>query len=385
MSSSLSEMDDSFRVLSLPPTATEAEIKKAYRKLSLRYHPDKAGKDVDPIKAAARFHEINLAYETLMDPAARARAVQRNAEDTAKRERQQQYEGKRRQMADELERSEKEALSKRQDADKRVRERITKIAELQEESRRLVKLKQEEIDAKAKQKHDAKAAKKRKDEEKAKAEREPELHPLDKTVRVQFPASQLSHLAGTPEGSLSAPDAPLSTPMANTLANQFGELEHLQFQLSSSAKKTKRELMALATFKTLQDAWQAVVTGGEMRCTGLLEECYIGWANYTKVQRGDGSESKDKVFVEPERVKWYKEHGILRPSNVGRVRPSRRSHVAQAEVLKEEHGPSKTSGGTSTAAAVYYKAYEAQTLQRLREAAKQSLHSTSQAQPQTAQ
>ncbi len=93
MSSSFDDMNDSFRVLSLPPTATEAEIKKAYRKLSLRYHPDKAGKDVDPVKAAARFHEINLAYETLMDPAARARAVQRNAEDAAKRERKSSTKG----------------------------------------------------------------------------------------------------------------------------------------------------------------------------------------------------------------------------------------------------------------------------------------------------
>ena len=141
MSSSFGEMDDSFRVLSLPPTATEAEIKKAYRKLSLRYHPDKAGKDVDPVKAAARFHEINLAYETLMDPAARARAVQRNAEDAAKRERHEQYQGRRRQMADELERNEQQALRKRQEADQAARERIAKIAELQAESRRLIRRK----------------------------------------------------------------------------------------------------------------------------------------------------------------------------------------------------------------------------------------------------
>ncbi len=212
-----------------------------------------------------------------MDPAARAKAVQRNAEDSAKKERQQQYEGKRRQMADELERSEKEALQKRQDADRIARQRAAKIVELQEESRRLVKRKQEEMNAKAKQKSDAVKDKRRKDEELAKADQEPESHPLDRTVRVQFPASQLAQLAGTTEGEAAAPAVPLSTPLANTLSNQFGELEHLQFQLPASGKKMKRELMALATFKSLQDAWQAVVTGGEMRCTGLLEESFIGW------------------------------------------------------------------------------------------------------------
>lgn len=385
MSSSLSEMDDSFRVLSLPPTATEADIKKAYRKLSLRYHPDKAGKDVDPVQAAARFHEINLAYETLMDPVARARAVQRNAENAARQERQQQYEGKRRQMADELERSEKEALQKRKDADQKARERYKKIAELQEESRRLIKRKQQELDDKTRQKHQAVAEKRRKDEEQAKAEREPELHPLDKTVRVQFPASQLAQLAGTPEGSHHPPDVPLSTPLANTMANQFGELEHLQFQLPSpsSGKKVKRELMALATFKTLKDAWQAVVTGGEMRCTGMLQECFIGWANYTRKQRSDGSESKDKVYIEPKRVEWYREHTIVRPSDIGRVRPTAKKAHTQGFAEQAASDSARASPATSSAT-VYSKAYEAQTLQRLRNAARQSAFNSAQPEPQAA-
>ncbi|SPO26811.1 related to cell cycle control protein cwf23 [Ustilago trichophora] len=387
MSSSISEMDDSFRVLSLPPTATEAEIKKAYRKLSLRYHPDKAGKDVDPAQAAARFHEINLAYETLMDPAARARAVQRNAEDAAKRERQEQYQGKRRQMADELERSEKEALQKRQDADRWARERVAKIAELQQESRRLIKRKQDEIDAKARRKHEAVADKRKKDEEQEKARREPELHPLDRTVRVQFPASQLAQLAGIAEGSIAPPEVPLSTPLAHTLANQFGDLEHLQFQLPSSNKKTKRELMALATFKRLQDAWQAVETGGEMRCAGLLEESFIGWANYTKKQRNEGSDVKDKVYIEPKRIQWYRDHGILRPSDVGRVRPTTESHTNGQSDSRADKESQSSSQGTSTtsSATVYSKAYEARTLQRLRDAAKQSALASAQPQPQTAQ
>ncbi|GAC75077.1 hypothetical protein PANT_14c00025 [Moesziomyces antarcticus T-34] len=371
MSTSNLEMDDSFRVLSLPPTATEAEIKKAYRKLSLRHHPDKAGKDADPAKAAARFHEINLAYETLMDPAARARAVQRNAQDAAKRERQREYEGRRRQMADELERSEQEALRSRQDADRAARERAAKIMELQAESRRLVKRKQDEIDAKARQKYEASADKRRKDEELAKAEREPELHALDKTVRIQFPATQLSYLAGTPQGSIVPPEVPLSSPLANALANQFGELEHLQFQLPSAGKKLKREMMALATFKTLRDAWQAVETGGEMRCTGLLQECFIGWANYTKMQRGTESEAKEKVYVEPMRVRWYKDHGISRPRDIGRVRPTA-SNAARTEGDAPTASELSDASPFASRGGVYSKAYEAQTLQRLRDAARQS-------------
>lgn len=369
MSASVSEMDDSFRVLSLPPTATEAEIKKAYRKLSLRYHPDKAGKDVDPVKAAARFHEINLAYETLMDPAARARAVQRNAEDAAKRERQEQYEGKRRQMADELERSERDAQQKRRDADQAARQRITKVAELQAESRKLVKRKQDEIDAKQHQKHAAVVDKRRKEEEKAKADRVPELDAMDKTVRVQFPSSQLTQLAGTTDSSVSAPDDALATPLAQVLSSQFGELDHLQFQLPSAGKRMKRELMALATFKTFKDAWQAVETGGEMRCTGILEECFIGWAHYIR------NESKDKIYTEPRRVTWYKDHGILKPSDIGVVQPTIAAFPATGGESSDTDG-NKESGNNSRkkgySLKAWSKAYEARTLQRLRDAAKQS-------------
>lgn len=59
-----------YTVLGLDPnlstTITEAEIKKAYRILSKKHHPDVGG---DPIK----FQEVNKAYEVLMDPQSRAR------------------------------------------------------------------------------------------------------------------------------------------------------------------------------------------------------------------------------------------------------------------------------------------------------------------------
>jgi DnaJ-related protein SCJ1 len=45
--------------------ATESQIKKAYRKLSLKYHPDKSKGDEE---AESRFHEISRAYEVLSDP-----------------------------------------------------------------------------------------------------------------------------------------------------------------------------------------------------------------------------------------------------------------------------------------------------------------------------
>jgi curved DNA-binding protein CbpA len=54
---------DCYTVLGVKSTATGAEIKKAYRKKALQYHPDKN----PDATAEDTFKEINKAYETLSD------------------------------------------------------------------------------------------------------------------------------------------------------------------------------------------------------------------------------------------------------------------------------------------------------------------------------
>ena len=57
-------MSDLYSVLGLASTATKEEIKKAYRSLSLKFHPDKTGGNLDAI---TKFQKISEAYETLGD------------------------------------------------------------------------------------------------------------------------------------------------------------------------------------------------------------------------------------------------------------------------------------------------------------------------------
>src|SRR3989339_393464 len=57
-------MKDLYEVLGVPKTATDAEIKKAYRRLAQKYHPDLNKSDKS---AEARFKEVNQAYEVLSD------------------------------------------------------------------------------------------------------------------------------------------------------------------------------------------------------------------------------------------------------------------------------------------------------------------------------
>ena len=60
---------DYYQVLDVPRTASEADIKKAYRRLAMKFHPDR---NPDDHEATDKFKEVKEAYEVLADAQKRA-------------------------------------------------------------------------------------------------------------------------------------------------------------------------------------------------------------------------------------------------------------------------------------------------------------------------
>ena len=71
--------EDYYKLLGVTRNADSAQLKKAYRKLSLKYHPDK---NPDP-EAATKFAEISNAYDVLSDDEKR-QAYNRGGEEAVR-------------------------------------------------------------------------------------------------------------------------------------------------------------------------------------------------------------------------------------------------------------------------------------------------------------
>ena len=80
-------MNDPYKILNVPSTASDEEIKKAYRELARKYHPDNYHDSPLEDLAQEKMKEINEAYDTIMKMRAAATgpagALREGLEDTA--------------------------------------------------------------------------------------------------------------------------------------------------------------------------------------------------------------------------------------------------------------------------------------------------------------
>ena len=59
--------DSNYRILEIDPSATDAEVKKAYRRMAVKYHPDKVATLGEDVQKAAeeKFKAVSRAYEEI--------------------------------------------------------------------------------------------------------------------------------------------------------------------------------------------------------------------------------------------------------------------------------------------------------------------------------
>lgn len=94
---------DFYALLGVEFESSPSDIRRAYRKTALKYHPDKLGAAFDPEK----FHLLQVANDVLSDPTAKAAFDNARNARLQKARQEQLFEGRRKQMKEELEAREK--------------------------------------------------------------------------------------------------------------------------------------------------------------------------------------------------------------------------------------------------------------------------------------
>lgn len=118
---------DFYDLLGVSSGCTQKEIERAYRLKSLKYHPDKNPGNLEVIE---KFHLITIAKELLTAEDVRGKYDAARTAREAKRRQKELFEGRRRTMAEELERREGGVKRKRDDFDE------TELARLAEDGRK---------------------------------------------------------------------------------------------------------------------------------------------------------------------------------------------------------------------------------------------------------
>lgn len=102
--------EDLYALLSVPSSSSADQIKRAYRRTALKYHPDKNADD--PV-AVSKFHTLTDALAILTDDDARKTYDSLRAAEQKRREAIEAMDSQRRQMVDHLERREREYQEER--------------------------------------------------------------------------------------------------------------------------------------------------------------------------------------------------------------------------------------------------------------------------------
>ncbi|KAF9066602.1 DnaJ-domain-containing protein [Rhodocollybia butyracea] len=266
-----------YELLEVKTESTDQEIRTAYRQRSLKVHPDRNRNNPD---AARKFHELNQAYELLLDPLRRLALDAKLRVKQARNERYKTFDLKRKTMVDELEERERAFKKSKVDKQKEEASRWQETEKIKDEGRRLREEKMKEAE-----KREQEASQMAKEEQEMDAP--PTLHT---TVRVKYTLSE--------HPSLTTADALAS------LFSSFGatDVDSIVVSLKPPKKaphKPPKHGTALIPFKRIGDAFAAVCASD--RTERGLGGIQVGWIG----------------GVEPEILEWLRKKGHLGPQASG--------------------------------------------------------------------
>lgn len=293
---------DYYALLGIDPTATSAEIRKAYRQKSLKVHPDRVrrpsralpdlsthrpprrSQNPDNPTAAALFHELTLAADLLSDPTKRAALDAKLAAAQARAQRFAALDSKRKALASDLEQREREYKRHRAgEATEQSRKR-QELERLREEGRRMREERAGKAALAGREQEDEvlrrarEAAERRAREEGARAGEGGggggegpvvDLGPLDKTLKVKWLKSR--------HPSLVSPDA-VESFLTRTVAPQKADIDSVVLSSKTLANPTKgKHGSGVVAFRTLSAAVR-VVRGKEADPEGVWDGFEVDWA-----------------------------------------------------------------------------------------------------------
>ncbi len=244
---------DFYTLLGITFETSDSDIRRAYRKTALKYHPDKVGNDP---AAVEKFHLLQIAYDVLSDPAVKALYDNARAARLQKQRQNELFEGKRRKMKEDLEARErgvKRGREEEEGPEERLEREIRRLAEDGKRRRRereeMLRKELREEEGRAAKEVDTDVVKPAMNAENATASAQTRVSEIDRTVKVRWPR----------EGAGEHLDKDRMTSLFST----FGEVESA-FLLKDKKQRVgdKREKKIMATgvivYASLIGAYAAV-------------------------------------------------------------------------------------------------------------------------------
>ena len=131
---------DFYELLGITFETSQRDIDRAWRKTALKYHPDKVG--TDPV-AKEKFHLAQIGYDLLSDPAIKVLYDNTRAARLQRKRQNELFEGRRRQLKDDLEARERGVKRGRDEEDGDEEKLEREIRRLAEDGRRRRKEREE--------------------------------------------------------------------------------------------------------------------------------------------------------------------------------------------------------------------------------------------------